>query len=81
MARCWGVRGIFEEASLMKDRGGVFCVCMCRIIGDGEKRERSGWGERLEVGYDGGQMIPTIANARHVYRVCFFFTSGMRWLC
>jgi hypothetical protein len=54
---------------------------MCRIIGDGEKRERSGWGERLEVGYDGGQMIPTIANARHVYRVCFFFTSGMRWLC
>jgi hypothetical protein len=37
MARCWGVRGIFEEASLMKDRGGVFCVCMCRIIGDGER--------------------------------------------
>jgi hypothetical protein len=78
MARCWGVRGIFEEASLKKDRGGVLCVCVQDNWG---WRERSGWDERLEVGYDGGQMIPTIANARHVYRVCFFFTSGMRGLC
>jgi hypothetical protein len=78
MARCWGVRGISEEASLKKDKGDVLCVCEQDNWG---WAERSGWDERLEVGYDGGQMIPTIANARHVYRVCFFLALGMRGLC
>jgi hypothetical protein len=54
MARCWGVRGIFEEASLKKDTRGVFCVCMCRIIGDGE-RER----ERRLAGKRGWRLVTT----------------------